>query len=386
MKSAARASALVVGLLSISAGWAQQAAGSSPAGVSQTQPASQPALDQFGARLELSPNVFNFGEVWQGAPARGEFHLKNTGNAPLTLSVTSSCGCTIATKPKSPLNPGESDTFSITYDTKRSGPADKKVTVSSNDPTQPNVVIDVKGTVKPIFATKPEDCTFQNAEENTVATQTVRLENKYTRPLPLRIKAGQNIEQFELELKEVEPGMVYELQVTTRPPLSPGKNMTSLALETGLPDLPDISIRLSADVQPRASLMPMAIFVTPDKKKPFETMLTVQYRSDKPLKIVDIRPELESIKCEVLPPGPAQEGATVGYHQIRVSLPPFAEIPEQGTNITINTDDPDPKFASLQVPVTRREGRRRPVQMVPATQAHAAPDVPTSHPQPEPKK
>ncbi|NLG41633.1 MAG: DUF1573 domain-containing protein, partial [Phycisphaerae bacterium] len=49
-------------------------------------------------RLELSPTALEFGEVWQGERAAGEFTVRNVGTAPLTLTLKSSCGCTVASK------------------------------------------------------------------------------------------------------------------------------------------------------------------------------------------------------------------------------------------------------------------------------------------------
>jgi len=382
MKSAIAFTAFFLGLMTFSVAAADQPAAPPPA--PQSAPASQPA-DEIGARIVVRPAAFDFGEVWQGAEAKGEFHIQNTGNAPLTTTVTSSCGCTVATKPKSPLQPGESDVFTITYDTRRAGAAGKKVMINSNDPTQPTISIDVKGTVKPIFAATPPDCNFANADENTVATQTVRLENQYPEPLPLRIKPGQNIKQFEYELKEVEAGKIYELTVTTKPPLSQGKNMTVLAMETGRPDLPEIQVRLSAHVMPRASLSPYAVYVTPSRKEPWETVLNVQYRTDQPLKVLAVHCDLETIQCELMPHTPPAEGATLGYYQIKVKLPPFHEIPVDGAKIIIETDDPDPKFAKLEAPVTRREGRKR-SQTQPTTQRAPGGTVVPGKAQPAPEK
>ena len=89
-------------------------------GFAQAQPqaaaTSAPAI-AAGPRIELSPAEFDFGELWQGMPAEREFTVKNAGDAPLTISSRSNCGCTVATPPKSPLEPGESCTFKIRYDT-----------------------------------------------------------------------------------------------------------------------------------------------------------------------------------------------------------------------------------------------------------------------------
>ncbi len=102
--------------------------------------------------------------------------------------------------------------------------------------------------------------------------------------------------------------------------------MTVLAMETGRPDLPAIELRLSANVMPRAQLSPYAVYVTPSRKEPWETVLNVQYRADKPLKILGVHCDLETIQCELMPHSPPAEGAILGYYQIKVKLPPFEEI------------------------------------------------------------
>lgn len=50
-----------------------------------------------------------------------EFNFINSGNDSLQiLSVNSSCGCTVALYPKSPVPPGQSDKIIVTYDSNTS--------------------------------------------------------------------------------------------------------------------------------------------------------------------------------------------------------------------------------------------------------------------------
>ena len=91
--------------------------------VPSTAPSTAPGAPAAtsGARMKLSPSEFDFKEVWQSQPAEGEFSIENVGTEPLTLDTRSSCGCTVATKLKSPLDPGETTKFKISYNTSRPG-------------------------------------------------------------------------------------------------------------------------------------------------------------------------------------------------------------------------------------------------------------------------
>ena len=165
-----------------------------PAGPAAEGAAGVPeSADSSGVpRLELSPTALNFGEVWQGERAAGEFTVRNVGTAPLTLTLKSSCGCTVASKPRSPLEPGESDTFRITYDTfKRKGKANQTVTLTTNDPDQPNVRIAVTGEVKPLYSTSPaEGLVFDRLTSDSQVTQTLRIESN-TRGCPSEVASDQ---------------------------------------------------------------------------------------------------------------------------------------------------------------------------------------------------
>lgn len=92
--------------------------------------------------------VYDYGTILKGSPGEGEFVFVNKGKAPLLLSsVRSSCGCTVPTWPREPIQPGKSGTIKVKYDTNRVGPINKSITVVSNA-TNSNVVLKIAGTVK----------------------------------------------------------------------------------------------------------------------------------------------------------------------------------------------------------------------------------------------
>ncbi|MDA3910145.1 MAG: DUF1573 domain-containing protein [Bacteroidales bacterium] len=97
--------------------------------------------------------VFNqlehdYGTITQGADGNCEFGFTNNGQKPLVLSnVRASCGCTVPTWPKEPIQPGETGVIKVKYDTKRVGSFNKSITVSSNAENS-TVILRIKGNVK----------------------------------------------------------------------------------------------------------------------------------------------------------------------------------------------------------------------------------------------
>jgi hypothetical protein len=335
--------------------------------LAQQPPAPPPAPGQPPAapsgpagRIEISPKEFNFGEIWQNVPAKKEFTVKNVGPGPLTMEMTSTCGCTVPTNPKSPLPPGETTQFTITFDARAAGDAHKTVTIKTNDPVQPMVPIEVTGKVKPVFVFTPtERIIFEGLEPGSAAaTQTLKLTNKYDKPVHLKLKTeGVDFTSFDAKLDEKSPGQEYELTATTKPPLKMGQNRVLLTLIPDVKELQPLTVYVFASVQPR--VFPVPLWVTVDEKetKPSDQFVTVMYRLDKEtpaLKVTDVKCDLPGFKFIVLPAEQAMAGSNQGSVRVRVTVPGYQDIPEAGTKLTIITDDKEPAYQKLEIEVKRR--------------------------------
>ncbi len=100
-----------------------------------------------GAEMTFDSEVIDYGTIAQNADGLRTFKFTNTGNAPLIISnAKGSCGCTVPTWPKQPINPGEQGEIKVKYATNRVGPINKSVTVTSNAAT-PTKVLRIKGNV-----------------------------------------------------------------------------------------------------------------------------------------------------------------------------------------------------------------------------------------------
>jgi hypothetical protein len=112
------------------------------AGASQTQVVS-------GPMLTVDKETHDYGTVPYGGNGACEFKVTNTGTEPLIISkCKGSCGCTVPTCEANPIAPGASTVITVKYDTKRPGPINKSVTITSNAVNEPTKVVRIKGTVE----------------------------------------------------------------------------------------------------------------------------------------------------------------------------------------------------------------------------------------------
>jgi hypothetical protein len=103
-----------------------------------------------GAKIEFSKETHDYGNIKYDGDPYCSFEFKNTGNEPLIISnAKGSCGCTVPEWPKEPIAPGAKGAIRVKYDTKRPGPINKSVTITSNAINSPDMIIRIKGEVGP---------------------------------------------------------------------------------------------------------------------------------------------------------------------------------------------------------------------------------------------
>ena len=102
-----------------------------------------------GPSITLDKDVHDYGTIQQGANGTCEFTVTNSGTEPLIISrCKGSCGCTVPQCEKAPIAPGATSAITVKYDTKRIGPINKSVTITSNASNEPTKVIRIKGKVE----------------------------------------------------------------------------------------------------------------------------------------------------------------------------------------------------------------------------------------------
>ena len=91
--------------------------------------------------------VYNYGTIEKGSDGKCSFAFKNTSDTPLILTnVAASCGCTVPSWPKNPINPGESSAIDVKYNTNNVGFFSKRITVTTNKQATP-IILTITGKV-----------------------------------------------------------------------------------------------------------------------------------------------------------------------------------------------------------------------------------------------
>jgi hypothetical protein len=91
--------------------------------------------------IQFEEMEHDFGRIIEGETVSYEFKFKNTGKSDLLIAeVTTSCGCTVPSYPKTPIRPGEGGVVKVAFNSSgKRGFQSKNVIVASN--TQPNTTV-----------------------------------------------------------------------------------------------------------------------------------------------------------------------------------------------------------------------------------------------------
>ena len=85
-----------------------------------------------------APVIINTGEILFQQPKTVTFKIENTGTTPMTITdVHPACGCTQVEWSKTPIDPGQAATLTVTYDAKLLGTFQKEIEVWTDTAQEP---------------------------------------------------------------------------------------------------------------------------------------------------------------------------------------------------------------------------------------------------------
>ncbi len=95
--------------------------------------AQQSPADPNAPVMKFQSDTIDYGTIAHNADGYRYFKFTNTGKEPLIIKeARGSCGCTVPTPPKEPIQPGQASEIKVHYATDRVGRFSKTVTVISN--------------------------------------------------------------------------------------------------------------------------------------------------------------------------------------------------------------------------------------------------------------
>lgn len=170
---------LSVGMASVSLGQAAQPSqdgvltGRVPDGVVNTLPPANPDAP----RLVFDKAHHEFGRISDEKAVEVEFTFTNAGKSTLKLQQPkASCGCTVPQMSKLEYAPGEKGSIKVTFNPQgKHGDQNQRVTVASNDGTQPETTLTIHAFVKQTVWFEPPLISFGEVSAGKPVTQQIKV-------------------------------------------------------------------------------------------------------------------------------------------------------------------------------------------------------------------
>jgi hypothetical protein len=314
-----------------------------------------------GPKLKVENKTLDLGTAWAGEEKQGDFVLVNEGDSTLEITkVKASCGCTVISSYDRKIAPGKKGKIPIKLRTRgMNGTIRKNVTLTTNQEENATATLVVMAKVKRFIDMNPKTgANFGKIRENQVVKKEVELINNNEEPVELKLVRSPH-NKFTGQLRVVEPGRKYVLDVQTQPPLPKGYHRGEFKFTTSSPNVPNYTVRASASVTDRVMVMPRRVLIFRPMKNKTKRTVFLRNEGETPVRVLDVSAtnELLGLKTQTL-----KEGQS---HRVTLELPAGYMPPASGDKLVIKTDDEE--FSELVVPIVRsrppatRPAARRPV-------------------------
>lgn len=332
-------------------------------------------IDPNAPRPTIKPDeeTHDFGSTWVGEILKHTFKIKNEGTVALEITkVQPGCGCTTVGQHPSKIEPGQSGEFSFSLNSsKLNGPYEKMITVTSNDPSNPQLKLKLKGEVKQYVSVVPSTANFGKVFGGESQERVLKITNNTEKPLELTLTEVPPNSKFKFELVPTEPGKAFDLKVSLPPSTEQGNLNTQVKLNTNVDGQKTIDINAIATIPPRLDLQPNEVTVAADPAgaKPNAAGLTRLLRFNNygstPVKVTEATCDDPEVKLTVT------ERQADKEYQIQVQLPPGYKVPDTGRMITLKTTDAEKPALTVPIkgPAKQPEKQLSPAEMMVGTDA-----------------
>jgi hypothetical protein len=281
-------------------------------------------------KLVCDAPEYDFGTRDNAETVEHTFLLRNAGDLTLEISnVRPACGCTVASISERSVPPGgESRVTARLSLAGRSGAQHKTMVVESNDPTQPQFTLLLKGTAGSAVDVQPTHLMYGQIDAGAQPTGVVTITGASTTFQVTGVTSS--TEQITATLETVTEGQSYRLLVSPREPLQPGQLSGLLHVTTDHPKKPAFDLSVTYIASGELVVAPRELALVGTSPEPITRTILVRSGQDTPFQITSVEPPLPSVGVvvEPLPTG--------GYRIQLTNLVVSAEL--DNTQLTIHTD------------------------------------------------
>ena len=317
------------------------------------------AVANIGPKIQFNTTVYDFGKISAGEVVKHSFIFTNAGDQQLVITnVKPSCGCTAAGDWTREVEPGQTGTIPIQFNSANfGGPVAKMVTVVCNDKTQP-VYLQIKGTVWKLIEVTPTYAVINVLPESSGGSATIKILNNMEEALILG-KPEVNQPGFGVEIRTNQPGKEYELLVSTVPPLKPGNVQAEIRIPTSVTNTPTLTVRTWANVQPALSILPAQVTLpaSPLPNK-FSPVITIINNTTNPLALTEPTVTLPGVDFQL------REVQVGRYYTIGLSFPQGFQL-KDGESGELKVKSNNPKYAQITIPIAQGKALMPPSVAIP---------------------
>jgi hypothetical protein len=212
-----------------------------------------PALAQeppvLAPKIVCAEPVFDFGEKDNSGFVEHNYAIRNAGTLSLEiLGVRASCGCTAVKPSQNVIPPGGEAAIGARLDLRgRNGMQVKTITVQSNDPQTPNLILQMRGTAIQALRADPGSLFFGRLDPDSSRSRTFRVISGRG---PIQIE-NVRTDNPGLLVKRLDPepgadGSAHTFELTLDPALPGGAINGSVYVKTDLADMGELAIPAAA--------------------------------------------------------------------------------------------------------------------------------------------
>jgi hypothetical protein len=302
------------------------------------------------ARIQFDAQVYDFGRVAAGEAIQHTFIVSNAGDATLIISaVRPSCGCTTAGQWTKEIEPGKTGVIPVQIKSSYlRGTVDKQVTVTSNDKSQPNVVLRLRGIIwKPIEMSPAFAWLRLNPGGPSNVSTVIHISNKSDAPLTLSPPESADA-HFTGTLKTIEPGKEYELTVATVAPMPAGNVTGSITIKTSMASVPVLTVPITAiSPQPAILVTPLRISLEGAAPgQPVTRTISIQGTAPQGLKLSDAAVNAKGVDIQIKELLPGRR------YNLTLTFADGFQVPA-GQQLELTVRSNYPQYPVIKVPISQ---------------------------------
>lgn len=288
----------------------------------------------------------DFGTVARGPVQVHSFRVVNNTQQPVNISsIRVSCGCTSASALKAYLNPGEETAVVARMDTSRFiGVKSVTIFVQFDRPTFEEVRLWVQANARDDFSVSPDGLAFGQVKRSATPTVTSTVTFYGAQAQVTEVKSESNYVQTTVRAVKTPDGQTaYQLSAKLRGDVPAGRWYTDVWLKTNNPEIPQIRVPVTVEVESALSVSPDAVALGQVAVNG-ESERRVIVRGAKPFKITAVKGGDDQLSVR----DGADDSKAVAVHVLTVKLKPV-KAGDLSRSLRVETDLPEDNVIDFQV-------------------------------------